>query len=464
MLSLQKISKYLFLLGLFFIPFNSFEGVDSLGEFRNESAAYFFIIGFLLMLIIAVIRKQLYLPYMNILFQMLILFIAWCFLATVFNIPTVVENYFKHTGGINRFIRQYFSLIISSIFLFLFYWSVIRRMEAKQILLVVRKVFLLSLGFVSVYAVFEILISIFDRTEFISVLRLFNYFPFLEVVLHQDRISSVSYEPPFFAIYLITIAGWMFSYILTSSGVKRFLPMLLILILTFFSGSRTALVVVSFQLLIFFFFLLLHNKFRKYILLFLGGSIIVLTVLFTFNSEKVMAAVIEKMDSLNFKENLTESVSNKSRLGIQVASLHVVKQHPIIGVGFGQQAYHNRFHYPHWATHNNYEFDLMYKNQDVLSFPPGYNIYIRILTETGIVGLSILLCLIISIFYIVYKLYMKTTAESKVLSLVLFISFSGMCLNWLQIDTFRLYSFWICLGILIRMMDIYGRETCKNPS
>ena len=84
------------------------------------------------------------------------------------------------------------------------------------------------------YGFIETLISFFGFAFLNPILDLFDYLPFIEVSYHAEgRISSVSYEPPFLAIYLITIAGWMFSYILTSSSKLRYIPTVLVLILTF---------------------------------------------------------------------------------------------------------------------------------------------------------------------------------------------------------------------------------------
>jgi len=38
---LNKILKYLFFVGVFFIPFNSFEGLSFLGEFSKEASVFF---------------------------------------------------------------------------------------------------------------------------------------------------------------------------------------------------------------------------------------------------------------------------------------------------------------------------------------------------------------------------------------------------------------------------------------
>lgn len=449
----QKILRILFLLGVFFIPFNSFEGLSFLGEFRNESAVFFFLSGSILLFTTFFLGARVTLPLKNFYFQIMLLFMAWCIIATLLNSATVYENYFKQTGGINRFIRQFVSFVLSGLVLFTFYWNVLRKMSISEILSIIRKVFLGSLIVASVYGFLEILIVYFGMSSVRPIINLFNYFPFVNVKVFGDRISSIAQEAPYLAIYLITIAGWMFSYILTSNGVKKFIPAFLVLSLTFFSGSRTGLVVIFVQLLVFLSILLFDSKFRKYVFIFLGSFATVVIVVLAINSEKVIADVEKKIDSLDFKSNLTENVSNKSRIGIQYANIQVFKEHPIAGVGFGQQTYHNRFHYPVWATFNNYEFRLYYTDQFLTSFPPGYNIYIRLLAETGIIGFSIFLFLLVSVMLRCRKLIVESTGEKKIVAIILLVSFVGISINWLQIDTFRLYGFWIFFAIFIHLLN-----------
>lgn len=449
---LKKLYTTLFLLGLFFFSFNEYKGIPLLGEFKSEAGAIFFLLGFLVLLVESGFTKKIGIPLKDPIFQILLIFIFWCFICTVFNIKTVESNYFKHTGGVNRFIRQYFALVLSSIIFFLFYYNVIRKMELKDILFKIRKVFFLSLIVASAYGFLEIVVTNFGFGFLYPVLKGFDYFPFLEVVLHNaGRISSIAYEPPFFAIYLITVSGWMFSYVLTEEKAWRFIPSILVLILTFFSGSRTGLMVVFFQLFIFCTILYRDKKFKYYFVKSLSGFLILFSVLFLFKGEKIINAVSQKIESLDFIGNLKTNMSNQSRFGLQYASLQVFKENPIIGVGFGQQSYHGRKHYPIWAVKDNYEFELFYKNKNEKSFPPGYNLYIRLLAETGIIGFGIMLTLI---FFSIKKtriLIKYSTEEKQILSFILLISLSGLFVNWLQIDTFRIYGIWLSLAILIRL-------------
>ena len=64
------------------------------------------------------------------------------------------------------------------------------------------------------------------------------------------RISSVTFEPPALGTYLLSIAGWMFSYILTEKKNFKYFPTVIVLFLGFMSGSRAAFFAIIIQFII----------------------------------------------------------------------------------------------------------------------------------------------------------------------------------------------------------------------
>ena len=454
-ISLRQIYIFLFLLGVFFIPFNSYQGISFLGEYRKDGAIIFFLLSFVLFFVDASFKMKIKIPRNNILFQVLLLFVFWLIISTLLNINTVFSNYMKQTSGLTRFSRQLLALSIALI-LFITTYNVFNKFSIKESFYLLRRVFLYSFIFVSLYSFFEVLIVVFNFSYLKNIFSVFDYFPFtdtsLDLIYH--RISSVSYEPPFLAIYLITIAGWMFSYILTSKKNIKYLPTLIVFILTFFSGSRTALIVVLFQFIIFIWIVFsASKKFNKIIQKFLIVSSILALLIFMLNREKIIESIETKIETLNFKKNIEKSISNRSRFGIQYTSLLIFKENPILGVGFGQQGYHAKDKYPKWVTKKNYEFDLYYLNNKEKSFPPGFNLYTRLLAETGIIGLLIFIFFIFLIFHQSKKLIKNKKKLDKVFPIVLLISFVGFSINWLQFDSFRVFGFWICLALLIQQVN-----------
>ena len=43
--------------------------------------------------------------------------------------------------------------------------------------------------------------------------------------------------------------------------------------------------------------------------------------------------------------------------------------------------------------------------------------------------------------------------EIKVLGIILLVSFTGYALNFMQLDTFRIYGFWLCAAIVLILMN-----------
>lgn len=442
----NKTLIYLFIAGLFFVPFSSGFRLSFLGEFRNDSNVVFLLLGVLFLGLYAV-RHSFRFPDTNLTYQFFLFFLFYILIGLLINFPSISTNFFKQTSGISRFVRQFFSLVLSSVFFFTFFYNAIGSVGKHKILNLIRTTFLVSLIVVSTYSFLEFLILRAGLTQLKVLLNLFDYIPFVDVSLDMQnrRLSSITYEPPALAMYLITVAGWMFSYILTDTGIKKYIPAILVLILSVASGSRTSLVVILFQFVLFISQIFRLKRYHRLVLRFLKMTIASILILSVVNYKAIKEFVDEKSDSLDFT-NTKDNVSNQSRLGIQYTSLLIYKENPFFGVGYGQQAFHAEHKYPYWAVKNNWEFELKYLNEKVKSFPPGYNLYTRILAETGIVGLLLFFCFLISFFYQAKEL--KKESKNRIMSIIIIVSMGGFVLNWLQIDSFRMYGVWLCLALL----------------
>lgn len=452
-ITLRKIYTIFFFLGIFFIPFNEFEGWPLLGEYSDEAATYFFLIGFILVIIESILKGRISVQYKNSLSVLLILFILWSAVSTLLNFGTVSENMFKGISGINRYFRQNVSLLMSALVFTIFFWNVIKNFSVYKIFILIRRFLLYSLIIVSIYGFIEIAIVFFNMYFLLPVLESFDILPFVNTKLHIGHrigISSITFEVPALGTYLLTIFPWMVSYLLTSKKIFRFIPTICILILLFFSDSRSALIIILIQLIALVFLFIYDPKYRVQTLKFLIYTVVLATIGMLIQSDQIIETTKEKADRINFSKNLTENVSNKSRFGMQYAAIQVFKENPVTGVGLGQLAYHSRHHYPYWSTNNNYEFDLFYKNENLKSFPPNYNFYIRVLSELGIIGLFIWLSIIFLSLYYSLLFWKLSNSKYRFIGVILLLSFIGISINWLQVDHFKQYGFWICLTLLIK--------------
>ena len=442
-LSAPIIGLQLILLGIFFLPFNSWEGISFLGEYYRDSCFLFFISAFIILLF----KKKINIPYKNLIFQLLLFFISWAFIATLLNFHNVSEYYFKQTSGAFRFINQFGSLIIAAVILPITFYNGFKLFNIERLLILIRKSILISLLIVFLYSIIEVLIVKFDVLWLKkSVLNLFDYFPFTDARtdMRLNRISSVSFEPPALGTYLISIAGWMISYIITEEKRSKYIPSLIILFLGFVSGSRAAFFAILIQFFVAALILLRKTQSKKNIY-----KIILITffssavVLGTYNKQ-IFDYVKQEISSFKLNDS-THALSNKSRFGIQQAMFKVFLENPFSGTGYGQQAFESWKKYPNWAKNNNWEFRLKYLNQNDKRFPPGYNLYLRILSETGIIGMLIFGLLLLQIFLWCFN---NLKNKRKIYSFIILVSMIGFSLNWLKMDSFRIYFFWICLALI----------------
>lgn len=443
-------SLLLVLLGLFFIPFNSWEGIPQLGEYAKESAALFFLAAGTVIILKLLTVQKINIPYKHPIFLSLSLLVIWFFVSTVLNINEISNYYFKDTSGFKRFLLQFISLSIA-LFFFITFYNAFRTVDIWTIFKYIRKTFLISFIIVSIYSIIEIAILKFGLRFLTQTLYLFDYFPFTESWLDYKnfRISSVSFEPPALATYLFTIAPWMLSYILTHKNLLKYLPAILVFIFTFFSGSRAGIFIIVVQYALFFIALINFYKWQKYVVKAIVFIIFGVGVLVIANGKAITNYIVEKTTSFALDDE-DHTYSNRSRLGIVYANFQVFKHNPISGVGLGQQAFLAEDFYPAWAVKGNYEFEEKYLNPKVKSFPPGYNLYVRLLAENGIIGFILFLVLIgVTLYFCVSPILKKD--KNALLYIICLISITGMLLNWLKMDTFRVFTFWFTLAFLIKL-------------
>ena len=442
-LNIVYVSFYLILTGIFFLPFNSWNGISILGEYYRDSCVLFFLLAFFILLF----KKKIKLPLHSPIFYSLIVFLVWAAVTTALNFETVIVNYFKQTSGVIRFLRQYFSLILAAFILPVTFYNSFLKIDSKRVIYLIRKAIYYSFVIVIVYAIIEVLVVKFNLINLKKpVLNIFDYFPFVEAKtdLRLKRISSVTFEPPALGTYLITIFAWMCSYIITSKSYFRFLPALLVIVLAFISGSRAAFFIIVVQAFIFVFAISQSFQYNKIFSKIVLTSAIAITIGFLAFAPKILNYVDNEIQSFKLNDN-DHSLSNKSRFGIQYAMYKVFLDNPVTGTGYGQQAFDARSKYPSWAKRNNWEFRLKYLNQNNKRFPPGYNLYLRLAAETGALGL---LSFLLFMCFISIWCYNNLFKQKNLLAIIVFVSMAGFMLNWLKMDTFRIYGFWICLALI----------------
>ena len=386
-------------------------------------------------------------PLQNLVFQFLILFLLWSFLTTVLNSHNIFDYYFKQTSGLSRFVNQFGSLIIAAFIVPLTFYNGFKRINVNKTFRLIRRIVFASLIVVLIYSIIEILIVKLNMVYLKKpLLNLFDYFPFTEakIDMRNQRISSVSFESPALATYLISVFGWMLSYILTEKKKLKYLPATIVLFLGFMSGSRAAFFAIIIQFIIAIFILLKNKNVANNLYRILIGLSTIFVLIVGYFNKPIFDYIKKEINSFKLDDS-THALSNKSRFGIQQAMFNVFLENPILGTGYGLQAFESRKKYPSWAKKNNWEFRLKYLNQNDKRFPPGYNMYLRILTETGLIGFLVFSLIILQIFLWCYN---NLKSENSSIAFIVLISMIGFSLNWLKMDSFRIYFFWLCVALI----------------
>lgn len=440
---------FFFFFGLVLLPFNQTQGLVILREYANEYAIYCWIVGGILALIEDFfINKRLIIPTISRPLVLWSLFFVWCLLTYLFNFDDIQVNFFKNRTGNNKFFFQIISIFLTSFFLLYYFNKVFIRMSIQSIFLSIRKILTYVFGVVFVYGILEFLVSQFNSILARKLIDILNYLPlFNKVHFYEGRLSSVSFEVPALGNYLIFIYGWMFSYVFTKGKwYKRYLPSVLVVLLTLLSGARAATVIIIFEALIgwLLYIKIKEVRLNKRVILYVLYSV---CAIFMLSYGKLQSISNSKLEFVNMES----SISNKTRFGMQYASLTVFMEYPLTGVGLGQNGFHKQEYYPEWAVKDNYEFADWYLNENVYSFPPDFNLYVRLLAETGIIGFMLFLILLGYLLKSTYSLLSSTEFKIKVFGVILFLSFIGFIINWLQIDFFRQFGFWICIVLLVKI-------------
>ena len=451
-------ASILFLIGIFLIPFTGTDYLLPLGELKTDLAAQFIVLCAVFALGNSFIKGKLIVLTNRELIP-LYLFIIWVFISFVFNLGYINSFAFKGKTGIVKFVGQVFVVIMfGSIILHYFYTS-IRSLDLIKLFYRIRKIVLYSFIFVFFFGLVEICWGIYKIGFFEAV------YEFLSLIIlkgktqgwNLDRISSVTQEPPFLAMYLTFSSPWLFSYILTQKGVFRFLPALGIAILSYYSGSRTAMIILVFEVVVFFYYSMKSKYFKTKISNILVYICFIIGIAFILFGPIIVNSIKDKVTTITAlkEDNSHHKVSNLSRFGTQEAALKIFMDNPFFGVGLGQQGFYFSDYYSNDVINGSYEIRL-FMDPDEETWPPGYSLLTRLLAETGIIGCLLFFFFNLNLLFKLIQIFSKNLErEFKIVVIVSITLLVGFLLNYLQFDSFRLVGYWLSVVFSLIITSVY---------
>jgi O-antigen ligase len=245
---------------------------------------------------------------------------------------------------------------------------------------------------------------------------------------------------------------WLLSYVFTERRrLTLYLALVMYLVaLLVLSWSRTAYVITLIQLLLFMGAVVFQGDRgparRRVVALIAGGSIALvagtIALRDTLASEFSITDVFTSLTSSN-------NISNLARIGSQLTAFRIGAENPAFGVGLGEYGFYMRSHVPIWAQASS-EIQKWMSIEEGTRWPPVHSLYARLAAETGLPGLALWISLWLVLLAGCYRTYRRRSralGRQDVLGLALMVSIVGVMLSQLNIDSFRIFGYWLTIGL-----------------
>jgi O-antigen ligase len=309
-------------------------------------------------------------------------------------------------------------------------------------------------------------------------------------LVKTDRVSGLAYEPAWLAGQIATVyMPWLFAAVLTKTHFTRFkwLEALLLglsglLLLATYSrgGLVTAVGAAALTFLLvggdmmragWRWFLSGFKRKERVIKRWLlamslrfGMILLVIAVLvgaFLFLGQKGYFARLWSTQADSLADFIIAN-SAGARAAYNWSGLATYDEHPWLGVGLGASGFYMYDNLPDWSLTTVPEISRQLNPSNRL-YPNPKNMYIRILAETGIIGVA---------FYLAYLFGLLGDALSflRKPGLLRFLGIAGLC-AWLAIalynltqDSFATPNIWVNLGILVGMTRMMNTKDTSEQS
>ena len=442
---LMDAKKKLLAMAILVTPFIMSIGVNFFGGLGTNGSFYPVIMGVLLWGGTLFYQRKIDIPSASS-FYLLLVFLGISLASGAVNFFALLDLRFQGVSGIQRFIIQYAALMFY-FFVGLYVYNVCTNFNEDR-LRFLERFLLFSFIIPALYSSME-LMFFWGNTNVVDVIRGIDMLFRPEGGVFVGRLRSVTSEPSYLGMYSAILFPWLCSLVFRTRGWKKIIAVLLFsyfMVINVFTFSRTSYMVLGIEMLFFLVF------FRKSLVqrwkTLLGMVILAAGILFwgIMSADQLFDVDIGRIYLSLFTDDEVYDMSNIARYGSASAALALWKDFPILGCGFGAFGFYAADYYPDWAW-KSVEIAIWGSNSihDGV-WPPAHNIYARILSETGIVGLIAWLGAALALLREEWSLLQQGVDYMRVCNL--FISTIGIVLCGFNVDTFHLLIYWIIFGVV----------------
>jgi O-antigen ligase len=141
------------------------------------------------------------------------------------------------------------------------------------------------------------------------------------------------------------------------------------------------------------------------------------------------------------------SLGGGTRFALAVASWGIFRSHPWIGVGLGQSGFRLFDFLPDWATERNPEM-LFMLSPTSWTFPNPKNLWMRLLSETGLTGSLLFGLFLVLVLLGALVLLRGPRRVDRFFGTFGLMAWVAIALSGLSLDSFALPTIWIALGLV----------------
>ena len=471
---MEKLARVLWGAALFMLPITSFRYFPFLGESTYVRPLSLYPIALLLpLLVFLFVRKKISFPRAGTLIPLLaFLFIALIGTSIGLLLDPLPMRGYEYLG---RVLRAWVTLLIGMAFFLAAVWMNRTEDDLRFSIRWLLAGFVVNILWSGVQA----LAFYTPLLEKVTVTHWQRAFSMRELV-KTNRVSGMAYEPAWLAGQIATVyLPWLFASFLTRLRVTRFkwfeitlLGFAVLLLLATF--SRGGLLTAAGATALTFLFVgraelrsawdWFTSGFRRgnnwllrlgVIILLVGalaGSAVFLgqkgyiTRLFSTQADSVEDFIIEN--------------SAGARAAYTFGALGAYDESPWTGVGLGASGFYIYSHLPDWALTTVPEIARQLSPENRL-YPNPKNMYVRLLSETGLIGLFVFIAFLFSVLGDALRALQFKTIIGRYIGIAAIFSWFSIALYNVTQDSFATPNIWINFGILVGMMTFMMEAPSK---
>ncbi|MGD8603336.1 MAG: O-antigen ligase family protein [Anaerolineales bacterium] len=290
--------------------------------------------------------------------------------------------------------------------------------------------------------------------------------------MHTGRVTGMAYEPSWFADQLsVLVLPLLFAGILTGYRFlgRSIIPHVLILgaagLVLVGTYSRGGVVVSAVALMVGALLQALRHRRKMWAVirrsfrfqeghrLVFGLAMVILAVailgffIYQLSLNPYFTRLYNQLGRIDNPTAYLLGIGAGPRLGLVSASYAIYTQSPWLGVGLGQSGFYILDHLPTWLFNKENEvLEMLIPGAHV--FPNPKAVWIRLLSETGIVGFALFASFILLLGFSSLRLLERDTRRAQFAGLFGIMSLIAVVLEGFSLDSFALPTWWVAFAFI----------------